>query len=204
MLNSYTVEGKTLDDALNSKLEELNLKKEDFFINIEEVKGKLFKSKKYRITFFLKSDIIDYIKKYLKEISNLSGIPMNIEVREKDDVINVMIASDNTSIMIGKQGRTINAIELMIKNTLRNLTKMNIKVIVDASNYKHNKLKRFEQNIRKIAREVQKTKIDSRLDPMNSYERRIVHTIVSEFENLSTISEGEEPNRYVIIKYKEN
>lgn len=204
MLNSYTVEGKTLDDALNSKLEELNLKKEDFFINIEEVKGKLFKSKKYRITFFLKSDIIDYIKKYLKEISNLSGIPMNIEVREKDDVINVMIASDNTSIMIGKQGRTINAIELMIKNTLRNLTKMNIKVIVDASNYKHNKLKRFEQNIRKIAREVQKTKIDSRLDPMNSYERRIVHTIVSEFENLSTISEGEEPNRYVIIKYREN
>lgn len=204
MLNSYTVEGKTLDDALNSKLEELNLKKEDFFINIEEVKGKLFKSKKYRITFFLKSDIIDYIKKYLKEISNLSGIPMNIEVREKDDVINVMIVSDNTSIMIGKQGRTINAIELMIKNTLRNLTNMNIKVIVDASNYKHNKLKRFEQNIRKIAREVQKTKIDSRLDPMNSYERRIVHTIVSEFENLSTISEGEEPNRYVIIKYKEN
>jgi spoIIIJ-associated protein len=63
-------------------------------------------------------------------------------------------------------------------------------------------MKKIEIEVRKIAKEVLETKIDAKLDPMNSFERRLVHTIVSEFDGLYTESEGEPPNRYVVIKYK--
>ena len=81
---------------------------------------------------------------------------------------------------------------------------MDIKVNLDASSYKKKKEEYFEREIKKIAKEVLNTKIDVKLDPMNSYNRRIVHNIVSKFKNLETESVGEEPNRYTIIKYKED
>ena len=63
--------------------------------------------------------------------------------------------------------------------------------------------KHLEYNVKKIAREVRKTGVDAKLDPMNSYERRIVHNAVNEIKGVSTISEGVEPNRYVVIKKDE-
>ena len=75
---------------------------------------------------------------------------------------------------------------------------------VDVSIYKDKKVKRLEREVKRIMREVENTKIEAKLDPMNSYERRLVHTIVSENENLETESFGENPNRYVVIKCKEN
>ena len=81
---------------------------------------------------------------------------------------------------------------------------MNLRINVDASNYKGKKIKNFEYEIKKIAKSVLRTKVAVKLDPMNSYNRRIVHNVVSEFENLTSLSEGEEPNRYVVIDYKED
>ena len=76
-----------------------------------------------------------------------------------------------------------------------------IKINVDISNYKYEQAKKLEKNIKNIAKEVLKTKVDTSLDPMNSYNRRIVHTIVSEFSDLETESVGEGKERHVVIKY---
>ena len=111
--------------------------------------------------------------------------------------------SDNNSILIGKEGRTINALQLILRQTL-NKYGLNIKVNLDVSNYKANKVKNIEYEIKKLARNVLDTKVEAKLDPMNSYERRVVHTVISEFEFLETESFGEEPERYVIIRYKED
>ena len=74
---------------------------------------------------------------------------------------------------------------------------------VDVANYKVNKEKRLEREIKKIAKEVITSKIEAKLDPMNSYDRRLVHTIIAEYEDLETESFGENPNRYVVIRHKE-
>ena len=79
-----------------------------------------------------------------------------------------------------------------------------LKVNLDASNYKAKKNKNLEYEVKKIAKDVLKTKIDAKLDPMTSFERRIVHNVVNNFENLMTESVGETPNRCVVIKYKED
>ena len=79
-----------------------------------------------------------------------------------------------------------------------------IKVNLDIDGYKERRQKNIEREVHKIAKEVLSSGVDAKLDPMNSYERRLVHNIVSEYDNLITQSEGEAPNRYVVIKLKKD
>ena len=129
------------------------------------------------------------------------NLEINLEVRESEEIFNVVMISDNNSILIGKDGRTLNSLQTLIRQSIQNETGFNIKVNLDASNYRAKKVKYFEYDIKNIVREVQKTKMDIKLDPMNSYQRRIVHSLVSNYDNIETESVGEEPNRCVVIKY---
>jgi spoIIIJ-associated protein len=107
-------------------------------------------------------------------------------------------------LLIGKDGRTLNSIQLLLHQIINNLTGLNLRINVDVGNYKERKIKRIEKEIKKIAKEVLNSKIEAKLDPMNSYERRIVHTIISNYEKLETESIGQDPMRYVVIRYKED
>lgn len=197
-------EGKTKEEAISKCITAENKKEEDFYIKESQIDGGLFKGKKIVIEALLKEEVINYIKNFISDLSNLMGITINSEVRENENIIKVLLVTDNNAIIIGKDGRTLEAIQLLIRQSINSKTGMNIKINVDSSNYKKNKEKNFEYEIVKIARQVEKTKIEAKLDPMNSYKRRIVHTIVSEFKNLESTSVGEVPERYVIISYKED
>lgn len=203
MLTLYKYEGKTPEEAKEKCLTELNLEEKDLFVKESETEAKLFKSKKYILEAIQKKEIINFIKDYLKEIDKSFNIELKSEVNEKEDIIKVNLVSENNPILIGKEGKNIEALQILIRNSIRNQIGMDIKVNIDASNYKKKKEESFEREIKRIAKEVLKTKIDTKLDPMNSYNRRIVHSIVSNFKNLKTESVGEEPNRYTIIKYVE-
>ena len=115
----------------------------------------------------------------------------------------ISIRSDNNNILIGKDGKTLNAIQLILRQSFKELNQFDLRIIVDVSNYKAKKIKNLEYEVKKICKEVLKTKVEVKLDPMNSYERRKVHSVVAEFEGLQSISYGESPNRYTVIKIKD-
>ena len=92
----------------------------------------------------------------------------------------------------------------MARQVVRNMTNFNIKINLDISNYREKKEKFFESDIKKIINEVLSSKTDTKLDPMNSYQRRLVHNVANNYYNIETESVGEEPNRCVTIKYVEN
>lgn len=204
MLTLYKYEGKTREENIEKCLNELNLKEEDLFINESETEAKLFKSKKHILEVIPKKEVIKYIKEYINEIDKSFNIEIKSEVNEKENIIKANLVSNNNPILIGKDGKNIEALQSLIRNSIRNQIGMDIKVNLDASNYKKKKEESFEREIKKIAKDVLNTHIDVKLDPMNSYNRRIVHNIVSKFKNLKTESVGEEPNRYTIIKYEED
>ena len=160
--------------------------------------------KKYIVEAILKVDVIKYIKEYLKKIDKCMNININSEVNESENIIKIVLISDNNPILIGKDGKNIEALQCLLKNSIKNQTGMDIKVNVDASNYKKKKEEYFEREIKKIIKEVLKTHIEVKLDPMNSYNRRIVHNLASKYEKLETESIGEEPSRYTVIRYKED
>ena len=144
-----------------------------------------------------------YIKNYIIDVVKNMGITVNIEAKKRENYIQINLFSENSSILIGKNGRTMDALQYLIKNSIFNKTGFKINVILDVEDYKEKINKHLEYNVKKIAREVRKTGVDAKLDPMNSYERRIVHNAVNEIKGVSTISEGVEPNRYVVIKKDE-
>lgn len=204
MLEKVRLEGKSREDILNKYLIENNLNENEIYVTEKEEAAKLFKSKKVILEIVKKEDVKKYLKDYINTLASTSGITINSEIREKDNIYNILLVSDNNNILIGKDGRTLNAIQLLLHQSLNNNLGLNLRINVDVSNYKDKKLKRLENEVKKIMREVEKTKIEAKLDPMNAYERRIVHTIVSENSNLETESFGENPNRYVVIRYKED
>ena len=203
MITSYKYEGKNNEELLIDALTELKVTKDDVYFKQTTEEGKLFKAKKYIIEIIKKEDVINYIKKYINEFANKFGVKINSEVRESDGIINVMLVTENNALLIGKDGKNIEAIQILLRQAVCNQTNQNIKVLVDISGYKNKKNKNLEFEIKKICKEVLNTKVEVKLDPMNSYQRRIVHTVVSEFPNLKSESIGEAPNRYTVISYKE-
>lgn len=202
MQNKY--EGRTYEEALQKCLRALELDETELYIDVKKLEPSEDNKNKIEITVLPKSEVIEYIKEIIQNIGNALVSKITTKVSDIDDVLNVSIYSEVNPILIGKDGKNLSAIQTIIKQAIFRKFNRSVKISVDIANYKNKKIKNLKYEVSKIANEVLSSKIDAHLDPMNSYERRIVHTLISEYKNLETISEGEEPNRYVVIKYKEN
>ena len=121
-------------------------------------------------------------------------------MKERENSIIITAFCDNNNILIGKQGRTINALSVILKQYLYNELGFNTNILLDVGDYKLKNQQRLERLAKKLAREVKNSNVEVKLDPMNSYERRIIHTTLSENKYVKTESVGEEPNRAVVIK----
>ena len=201
-MQKYIYEAKTYEDAVEKALQELKVAEENLIIKVLEEKNTLLK-KFVKIEVINYNDIINYTKDIINEITKLMGLTVNLEVRRRDENITIKIFSDHNAVLIGKNGYTIQALQTIVRQIIYNEIEKNISIILDVENYKEKKIKNIEYLAKKTAREVAKTKVEAKLDSMNSYERRIVHSILSDDKYVYTESIGEEPNRCVVIKPKE-
>lgn len=201
-MKKYEYTAKTYDDAKEQALIELKVAEENLIITILEEKNTLLK-KSTKIEVINYNDVVDYAKEIIIELTKLMGITANLEVRRKESTISVTIFSDHNAVLIGKNGYTISALQTIVRQIISKETNNNVSIILDVENYKEKKLKNIEYLAKRTAREVAKTKVEAKLDSMNSYERRIVHSLLSEDKYVYTESIGEEPNRCVVIKPKD-
>ena len=201
-MQKHIYEAKNVDEAIEKALSELKVSRENLIINVLEEKNTLLK-KSAKIEVINYNDIIDHIKEVINEITKLMGLTVNLEVRRRDENITIKIFSDHNAVLIGKNGYTISALQTIVRQIIYTELNQNIPIVLDVENYKEKKLKSIEFLAKKTAREVAKTKVEAKLDSMNSYERRIVHSILAEDKYVYTESIGEEPNRCVVIKPKE-
>ncbi len=197
-------EAKTKEDAKAKALEALEADESEVFCKEEEIKGKLFKATTYRCSAIRITDIAEFIKEKAEDIVANMGIEAKFEYNVREEQINIKMYSDNNSILIGKNGQTLMALQTILRQIVHNEIGMYPYILLDVENYKEKKNSHLERNAKRIAKEVQKTKIDVALDDMNAYERRIVHNAISNFKNISSASEGEEPHRHIVIRYVEN
>ena len=149
------------------------------------------------------NEVISFIKDTISEITKNMGAEANLEVRRRENNISVTIFSDNNSILIGKNGKNVAALQLLIRQMVNSKLNTPLGIIIDVGNYKEKRAKNIEYLAKKLAREAYKTKTEVTMDSMNSYERRIVHEALAEDKYVYTESIGEEPNRKVVIKIKE-
>mgnify|MGYP000278959036 FL=1 len=203
-MEKYKYSGKSKEEAINKAQEELQELESNLFIReISETKAGLFKSKKVEIEVIEKRDVVQHIKEYLIKILKSMGITANIEIKNKDDVPKYIIYSDNDGILIGKNGKNLKALSMIVAQHLNTELSRTYRFTIDVNDYQERREKSLENLAKRVAKEVSETKIEAKLDSMNSYERRIIHNALTNNKKVYTESEGEEPNRYVVIKPKE-
>jgi len=190
---------KTYDEIMPLAVNYFHLCEDKIFINVLEENDQEVKAEALvDINLALEG------KKYLESILNAMGIEYQLEVRSLRDEteIHYNIHSNENPLLIGVKGKNLEALQTLIKNLLQTYTKENIVVNVDCGDYKSHRRYQLEVLATKTAKEVAKTKVAVKLNPMSSYERRIIHSKLADWNDVYTESEGEGTDRAIVIKPK--
>lgn len=192
------------DSAIKHAANELKINKDYIELAIiEEKKSILGLNKSYVVEAKVRFDPMKDGINYLKAILTAMEIEAIVEAKmETENQIAFLIDANENPILIGKNGKTLEAIQTLLKNLINVFMDEHFMVLVDVGGYKSQRKKQLEIIATKTAKEVARTKVPARLVKMNAYERRVVHTKLADWRDVQTESEGEEPNRYVVIRPK--
>ncbi|MBQ3468925.1 MAG: hypothetical protein IJH18_02550 [Bacilli bacterium] len=197
--------GKDFDSAVEEAKIAIQETEENLIIRqIGETKGGLFKGKKVEIEVVEKREVVEYIKSFLIDLLKDLGFNPKIEIKNKKEVPTYIIYSDNDALLIGKNGKNLKALSMVVAAHIKKELGESFKFLIDVNDYKERHQQIIERMAKKLAREVAATKVEVKMERMNSFERRIVHNTLTNNKKVYTESEGEEPNRYVVIKPKED
>lgn len=139
---------------------------------------------------------------FLREITDKMGLSLEFRLKTGEDVVFIEMSGKDSGTVIGKRGQTLDAIQYLTSLAVNKDSEKYIKVVIDAENYRSKRQKTLEQLALRLAGKVKRTKKYVRLEPMNPYERKIIHATLQHDADVITRSEGEEPYRRVIIELK--
>ena len=190
---------KTQEEAISEAVKKLHISSDKIFIN---VLGELPEGLNCEALVDVNLTIEG--KKYLEGILNALNIDYQIEARSVngEEQIHYIIDSYENSLLIGVKGRTLEALQILLRNLISTYSKDHIVTTLDIGGYKSNRARQLEILATKTAKEVSKTKVAVKLQPMTSFERRIIHEKLSEWRDVYTESEGEGEERAIVIKPK--
>ena len=199
-MKNYT--GKNVDDALAIAAKDKNVLPEELtYTVLEESSGFLGIGSKATISAYCKNDIKAFMVTYLETYFNNIEMPVTVEVSEDDDFYQVNLDAENNAIIIGKNGRTLQALNAVLKTAVSSEFKKRIRVLIDINGYKEEKYQKVCSLASRVAKTVQRSKTDAILDPMPADERKAIHNHLKDMKHISTVSEGEGNQRRLKIVY---
>lgn len=192
--------GKTIEEALKAASEELGIASENIVYKVTDEKKGLFR-KEATIEVYEENDALEYAEQYLKEAIGALGIEVTTEAHVEDDIIHISLDSKRNPVLIGKNGRTLQSLNELVRLAVSNKFRHRYRILLDVGGYKEDKYGRLAYVARRNANEVLRSHVDVKLEPMTPDERRIIHNTLSGMEHIKTESTGEGPQRAVVIKY---
>ncbi len=199
--------GKTVDEAVAIALGELGITKDEAEIEVIEEGSRgflgMFGAKDAVVKVKKKFDPERTAKNFLKEMFIAMGLIVNVETKLKDRQLEIKISGDDMGIIIGKRGQTLDAVQYLVNLVVNKGTAPYISVTLDTENYRERRKETLETLAFNLAKKVKHTGKNVVLEPMNPYERRIIHSALQNDRYVTTYSEGDEPYRNVVITLKE-
>lgn len=201
------VSAKTYDEAVTEAQIQLGLPSDQLEIEVLEEGSKGFLglgAKPCRIRVGRKFNVGSYIRKFLGDIFQAMHMEVEvlIEINEEKRAIDVELKGQEMGVLIGKRGQTLDALQLLVNNAVHKNFETYYKVKVDTENYRARRKETLENLAKNIAYKVKRTKRPVSLEPMNPFERRVIHYALQNDRYVTTHSEGEEPFRYVVVTLK--
>ncbi|TQQ84575.1 protein jag [Peptacetobacter hominis] len=207
MAKILNLRSKTKEEAVKKAIEELKVSENDIEIKEIEAPSKGFlgiigsKEGLYEITVIERET--DVAKKFIEDMLRNSKVDAQVKVEQVDNLIKVNIIGDEAACLIGRRGDTLDSIQFLTGLALNKINKdSHTRVLVDIENYREKREESLVRYANKMAREVARTKRTKKLDYMNPYERRIIHSALQNDRYVITYSEGTDPYRRLVIEYK--
>jgi spoIIIJ-associated protein len=200
------VEGKSYEEAIKKASMELDAEEKDLDIEVKEVDTKgilgLLGSKKVRIIARLREKEVtpeEYGQQFLQEMGDLVGLSFETKVSQYEERIIFLVQSDDGDVLIGKDGETLEAVQHVLRLAIAKRYKQGLKVLVDINGYREKRKKALTLMAKRMADRARRTGKRMKTDPLNPYERRIVHSLFKHNKNITTKSEGEGHVKKVVI-----
>ena len=200
--------GKTVDEALTNALVNLETTSENIEYEVVD-KGSsgilgFINSKPAKILVWKKASMEDGVKAFLNDVFAAMDLEVTIEmtVDEEESVIDINLVGDDMGVLIGKRGQTLDSLQYLVSLVAKKEGGKFYRVKLDTENYRDRRKATLESLAKNIAYKVKRTRRPVSLEPMNPYERRIIHSALQGDKYVSTKSEGEEPFRHVVVILK--
>ncbi len=202
-MKSIETQGKTVDQAIELGLYKLETTRDKVKISIIEEAG-LFNKARVKITLDEASETETIVKNLVEELISKMGLELDVTVEEQEEQFLVDVTGQDAALLIGKRGESLDAFSFLVNNIYNKGKKHEEykKVVVDSNNYKNKREDTLKILAERMAAKAVRENRDIRMEPMNANERRLIHSALSEHSKVETESQGNEPNRYVVIKLK--
>ena len=206
MEKSIEVQGRTEDEAIEAALEQLGMSRDDVSVEIVEQARTGFLGLKntpavIKVIYDSKDDRSEQVNAFLTGLFERMSIEASLDITEEDDSINVILNGKDPGALIGRRGETLDAIQHLTNYVINRSVTGRVRINLDAENYRQRRNEALENLAARTAGKVVKYRRNMTLDPMNAYERHVIHTALQEHESVSTFSVGSEPNRRVVVSF---
>lgn len=202
------ITAKTVDDAVTDALVQLGTTSDQLEYEVIE-KGSTgflgFNSKPAKIRARKKYNVLDHVKDFLSQIFKAMNMDVEIIVTKSTDeenVLDVELKGKEMGVLIGKRGQTLDSLQYLTNLAINKHSENYIRVKLDTENYRQRRKDTLENLAKNIAYKVKRTKRPVSLEPMNPFERRVIHSALQNDRYVTTHSEGEEPYRHVVVTLK--
>lgn len=206
-MNTIEITGKTVEEALKSALEQLNTTEDKVEVTVIEEGSKgffnLIGAKPAKISVKMKRDRILEAKKFLSDILDNMNTEAEINIEESKDLVKINLTGPKMGAIIGYRGETLDSLQYLTSLVVNKAKEDKYKrVVLDTENYRQKREETLKRLANKIAYKVRKSGKILKLEPMNPYERRVIHSELQNNDFVRTFSEGEEPYRRVVVELK--
>ncbi|RLQ93965.1 RNA-binding cell elongation regulator Jag/EloR [Falsibacillus albus] len=202
-MKEVTATGQTIEEAVESALAQLNTTKERTELRVidEGKKGFLgiFGARPAIVNMKVKFDPIEEAKQFLQDITAKMGIDAEIETKQDGRVVEIYFSGEKMALLIGKRGQTLNSLQYLTQLVVNRHGEQFITIMLNAEDYRERRKETLEDLAQKMASKAIRTKRSVKLEPMPSFERKIIHAALMKNNQVKTHSEGSEPSRYLVI-----
>ena len=201
------ISAKTIDDAVTAACQQFAITSDKLeYEVVEEGKAGIlgFGAKPAIIKARVKATLEDIVKDFLKDVFAAMNVEVvvNIDYNEEEKLMNIDLTGDDMGMLIGKRGQTLDSLQYLVSLVANKDTEDYVRVKVDTENYRERRKATLENLAKNMAHKVKRIRKSVSLEPMNPYERRIIHAALQEDKYVTTHSEGDEPYRRVVITPK--
>lgn len=207
-MREITASGDTVEEAIQSALQQLDISKDRAEIEVidEGKKGflGLFGSVRAVVKVTEKANNIEMTTQFLNDVSTNMGVDVDIEVEQEDNRVTFHLSGPKIALLIGRRGKTLNALQYLTQLVLNKQTTQFYSVTVDAEGYRERRKATLIDLAEKMAHKATRVQRKVTLEPMPAYERKIIHTALQDETTVSTYSSGNEPHRHIVIKPNKN